>query len=74
MAAGLVFTIVFIVGIVAGAVWFVRTRSLLGHKSTGGVAFENPSYLREVNMDHIQVNISNLLDFSNLNGTILFSL
>jgi hypothetical protein len=27
---------------------------MLGHKSSGGVAFENPSYLREVNMDHIQ--------------------
>lgn len=55
MAAGLVFTIVFLVGVVAGAVWFIRTRRLLGHKSGGGVAFENPSYLREVNMDHIQV-------------------
>lgn len=54
MAAGLVFTIVFLVGAVAGAVWFIRTRRLLGHKSGGGVAFENPSYLREVNMDHIQ--------------------
>lgn len=56
MVAGLMFTIVFLVGIVATAVWFIRTRSLLGHKSTGGIAFENPSYLREVNMDHIQSN------------------
>lgn len=33
----------------------MRKRRMLGHKSSGGVAFENPSYLREVNMDHIHV-------------------
>ncbi|XP_066906093.1 Ig-like and fibronectin type-III domain-containing protein 1 [Halyomorpha halys] len=68
MAAGLVFMIVFLVGVVAGAVWFVRTRSLLGHKSTGGVAFENPSYLREVNMDHIQSGDANTSSGMNHSG------
>lgn len=26
-------------------------------KSANGVAFENPSYLREVNMEHVQVSV-----------------
>ncbi|KAL3272723.1 hypothetical protein HHI36_014185 [Cryptolaemus montrouzieri] len=39
--------------IVFGAFYIVRNRKLL--KGTNGVAFENPSYLREVNMDHIQI-------------------
>lgn len=42
--------------IVVVAFWFVRTKRMLGVKNQGGgVAFENPSYLREVNMDHIQI-------------------
>lgn len=55
VAIGLVFALALVAGMIVGAVWFVRSRSLLGRKSSGGVAFENPSYLREVNMDHIQV-------------------
>ncbi|KAL1122201.1 hypothetical protein AAG570_003606, partial [Ranatra chinensis] len=54
MAVGLVFAVALVACMVIGAVWFLRSRSLLGNKSSGGVAFENPSYLREVNMDHIQ--------------------
>ncbi|XP_049803084.1 Ig-like and fibronectin type-III domain-containing protein 1 isoform X1 [Schistocerca nitens] len=54
-AVGVVLALIIAAGIVAGAVWFIRTRRMLGNKSTGGVAFENPSYLREVNMDHIQI-------------------
>uniref|UniRef100_T1HB70 Uncharacterized protein n=1 Tax=Rhodnius prolixus TaxID=13249 RepID=T1HB70_RHOPR len=68
MAAGLVFTLIFLVGIVVAAIWLIRTRSLLGHKSTGGVAFENPSYLREVNMDHIQPSDANTSSGINQSG------
>ncbi|XP_018897907.2 Ig-like and fibronectin type-III domain-containing protein 1 isoform X1 [Bemisia tabaci] len=51
-----VITALLIVGaLIGGAVWFARSRNLLGHKfGPNGVAFENPSYLREVNMDNIQ--------------------
>jgi hypothetical protein len=55
MAVGLVFALALVAVMVVSAVWFLRSRSLLGNKSSGGVAFENPSYLREVNMDHMQV-------------------
>ena len=55
VAVGVVMALLIVLGVVAGAVWFLRSRHLLGAKHTGGVAFENPSYLREVNMDHIQV-------------------
>ncbi|XP_034250543.1 Ig-like and fibronectin type-III domain-containing protein 1 [Thrips palmi] len=55
VAVGVVLALLIVLGVVAGSVWFVRSRHLLGRKHPGGVAFENPSYLREVNMDHIQV-------------------
>ncbi|CAG2057022.1 unnamed protein product [Timema podura] len=55
VAVGIVMALIIVAGIVVGAVWFLRSRRMLGRKSTGGVAFENPSYLREVNMDHIQI-------------------
>lgn len=54
VAVGIVLALIIVAAIVIGAVWFMRTRRMLGRKSSGGVAFENPSYLREVNMDHIQ--------------------
>ena len=54
-AVGIVLALIIVAAIIIGAVWLMRTRRLLGRKSSGGVAFENPSYLREVNMDHIQV-------------------
>nr|CAD7400363.1 unnamed protein product [Timema poppensis] len=55
VAVGIVMALIIVAAIVVGAVWFLRSRRMLGRKSTGGVAFENPSYLREVNMDHIQI-------------------
>ncbi|XP_069682864.1 Ig-like and fibronectin type-III domain-containing protein 1 isoform X1 [Periplaneta americana] len=55
VAVSVVLAIIIVAAIIIGVVWFMRTRRLLGHKSSGGVAFENPSYLREVNMDHIQI-------------------
>lgn len=63
MVVGVLLALVIVVAMVTAAVWLVRTKALLGRKSSGGVAFENPSYLREVNMDHIQVRLSeSLLD------------
>lgn len=55
MIVGVVLALAVVGAMVMTAVWLVRTKALLGRKSSGGVAFENPSYLREVNMDHIQV-------------------
>lgn len=57
---GIILAVVFVACIVVAGVWFVRTKRL-NAKGQGGVAFENPSYLREVNMDHIQ-------DQSQVNG------
>jgi hypothetical protein len=54
VAVGIVLALIIVAAIIIGAVWFMRKRHMLGRKSSGGVAFENPSYLREVNMDHIQ--------------------
>lgn len=54
VAVAVVLSLVVVAAFIAGAVWFVRTRKMLGIKHTGGVAFENPSYLREVN-EHSQV-------------------
>ncbi|XP_068081772.1 Ig-like and fibronectin type-III domain-containing protein 2 [Anabrus simplex] len=55
VAVGVVLALIIVAAIIVGAVWLIRTRRMLGRKSSGGVAFENPSYLREVNMDHIQI-------------------
>lgn len=55
VAVAVVLALVVVAAVVAGAVWFVRTKKMLGVKGTNGIAFENPSYLREVNMDNVQV-------------------
>ncbi|KAG8287269.1 hypothetical protein J6590_042606 [Homalodisca vitripennis] len=60
MIVGVMLMLVVVVAMVTAAVWLVRTKVLLGRKSSGGVAFENPSYLREVNMDHIQISHSDV--------------
>lgn len=57
VAVAIVLALVVVAAFIVGAVWFIRTRKMLGVKNQGGVAFENPSYLREVNMDHIQVSL-----------------
>lgn len=41
------------VALAIGAVYVYQRRRTL--KQANGVAFENPSYLREVNMEHVQV-------------------
>ncbi|XP_075234927.1 Ig-like and fibronectin type-III domain-containing protein 1 [Lycorma delicatula] len=67
---GVILALVAVAAMVVGGVWFIRTRNLLGRKSSGGVAFENPSYLREVNMDHIQISQSgeNIMANGTANG------
>ncbi|XP_050504317.1 Ig-like and fibronectin type-III domain-containing protein 2 isoform X1 [Diabrotica virgifera virgifera] len=50
-----ILALIVVAAIFAGAVWFMRNKKMLGIKNSNGIAFENPSYLREVNMDHIQV-------------------
>ncbi|KAJ8984657.1 hypothetical protein NQ317_015748 [Molorchus minor] len=54
VVVAVILALVAVAAIFAGAVWFVRTKKMLGVKNSNGIAFENPSYLREVNMDHIQ--------------------
>lgn len=56
----LVLALAVVAAMIGGIVYFMRTKSLLGRKSSGGVAFANPSYFREVNMDNIQVSESDL--------------
>lgn len=52
MICGIIFGILSIgLGIIA-IIFYKRRKSI---KSANGVAFENPSYLREVNMEHVQV-------------------
>lgn len=68
VAVGVVLALIIVAAIIIGAVWFMRKRRMLGHKSSGGVAFENPSYLREVNMDHIHI-ASSQGDSALANGT-----
>lgn len=55
VAIAVVLSLMVVAACVVGGVWFLRTKKMLGMKHSGGVAFENPSYLREVNMDHVQV-------------------
>lgn len=55
VVVAVVLALIVVAAIVAVAFWFVRTKKMLGIKNSNGIAFENPSYLREVNMDHIQV-------------------
>lgn len=61
VAVAIVLALIVVLAIVIGAFWFVRTKKMLGIKNSGGVAFENPSYLREVNMDHMQVGVRQVL-------------
>lgn len=53
-AFGVLLALAIVGVIVAGAIWFMRAKHLLVLKSPGGTAFENPSYMREVNMEHMQ--------------------
>ncbi|XP_077284865.1 Ig-like and fibronectin type-III domain-containing protein 2 isoform X2 [Arctopsyche grandis] len=48
---GIALACLIVAGIVVVAVWLVKYKKILGLKSQGGVAFENPSYLREMNSD-----------------------
>lgn len=43
------------IGTAVAAVLFYKHRHAIKGLGNGGVSFENPSYLREVNMEHVQV-------------------
>uniref|UniRef100_A0A6B2EFR4 Putative receptor mediating netrin-dependent axon guidance n=1 Tax=Phlebotomus kandelakii TaxID=1109342 RepID=A0A6B2EFR4_9DIPT len=49
-----VFAGILAIGLAVAAV-FLYKRRRGGHKAANGVAFENPSYLREVNMEHVHI-------------------
>lgn len=55
VVVAVILALFFVLATIMGAFWFLRSKKLIGLKNFGGVAFENPSYLREVNMEHIQV-------------------
>ncbi|XP_030759730.1 Ig-like and fibronectin type-III domain-containing protein 1 isoform X2 [Sitophilus oryzae] len=69
VAVAVVLALVVVAALVAAAVWFIRTKKMLGVKGSGGIAFENPSYLREVNMDHVQISNGQESTTSSLNGS-----
>ncbi|XP_060866861.1 Ig-like and fibronectin type-III domain-containing protein 1 [Metopolophium dirhodum] len=50
---GVFVAILIVGGIVAGVVYYMHGHGNLLHKSSSGVSFENPSYLREVNMENM---------------------
>ncbi|XP_050529397.1 Ig-like and fibronectin type-III domain-containing protein 1 isoform X2 [Daktulosphaira vitifoliae] len=50
---GVFVAILIVGGIVAGVVYYMHSHGNLLHKSSSGVSFENPSYLREVNMENM---------------------
>ncbi|XP_066261909.1 Ig-like and fibronectin type-III domain-containing protein 1 [Euwallacea similis] len=70
VAVGIVLALVFVAAVVAAAVWFIRTKKMLGIKGSGGIAFENPSYLREVNMENVQIPNGQESSTSSLNGSV----
>ncbi|KAK6628150.1 hypothetical protein RUM43_001962 [Polyplax serrata] len=51
---GIVLAILIVGAIFTGALWMLKVKKMWRSKSPGGVAFENPSYLREANMDRSQ--------------------
>lgn len=52
---GVFVAILIVGGIVAGVVYYMHAHGNLLHKSSSGVSFENPSYLREVNMENMVI-------------------
>jgi len=52
---GVFVAILIVGGIVAGVVYYMHGHGNLLHKSSSGVSFENPSYLREVNMENMVI-------------------
>ncbi len=56
-ALSLVTLFLIVTTIIGAGLYYLHSKQLLLRKSNAnGVAFENPSYLREVSMDNIQVN------------------
>lgn len=70
VAIAVVLALVVVVAVVGATVWFLRNKKMLGLKGNGGIAFENPSYLREVNMDNVQIPNGQESTTSSLNGSV----
>lgn len=52
---GVFVAILIVGGIGAGVIYYMHRHGNLLHKSSSGVSFENPSYLREVNMENMVI-------------------
>jgi hypothetical protein len=66
VAVGMAVLGVLAVLVVLAAAWLVRTKKVPSN-AAGRVAFENPGYLRELNMDNItSVSIIFLLNFRSI--------
>lgn len=59
---GIFVAILIVGGIVAGVVYYMHGHVNLLNKSSSGVSFENPSYLREVNMENmVIISLTNII-------------
>jgi hypothetical protein len=47
---------IFAIFLAIAGVFMLKRRKVVQKAANGGVAFENPSYLREMNVEHVQVN------------------
>jgi len=71
---GVFVAILIVGGIVAGVVYYMHGHGNLLHKSSSGVSFENPSYLREVNMENmVIISFTNKIIFIIIAPIIFFS-
>ncbi|XP_019771440.1 Ig-like and fibronectin type-III domain-containing protein 2 isoform X3 [Dendroctonus ponderosae] len=68
-AVAIILALLVVGAIIAATIWFVRTKKMLGIKGTNGIAFENPSYLREVNTDNVQITNGQESTTSSLNSS-----
>jgi TRAP-type C4-dicarboxylate transport system permease large subunit len=54
--AGIFAGLLAIIALVVIAFLFIKTKKAKNKNANGGVAFENPSYLRETNVEQVHVN------------------
>ncbi|XP_025837036.1 Ig-like and fibronectin type-III domain-containing protein 1 [Agrilus planipennis] len=71
VAVGVVLALIVVGAIVVATLWLMRNRKIFARKTSSGVAFENPSYLREMNMDHVQNNGDGSIPNGTANGGIV---
>lgn len=68
-----IFAGIFAIGLAIAAVLFYKHRNSIKGLGDGGVSFENPSYLREVNMENVQVNIHEFHHSNEFSSTSILS-